>query len=93
MGQFQQHRLLQFIQYEKGNSLTTLQLKKNHLNLNCVNSKDRVDEVPQQVKTRATKPDNLSSIPGIYVVEERNNSHTLSSDLHRCLHCLTQTCR
>lgn len=35
-------------------------------------------------KDTCTKPDNLSLIPGIHVVEGKKDSKIMSSDLHTC---------
>lgn len=45
---------------------------------------ERVHEMAQQLEGLATKPDNLSSIPGTTEWEEGANSHKSSSDPYTC---------
>lgn len=45
----------------------------------------------QRVAVFATNLDDLSSIPGIYTVEEKMNSRKLSSDLHIHVHTYKHT--
>lgn len=45
----------------------------------------RVGEMAGQVKTPATKSDNLILIPGTHIVEKRIDFYQVSSTLHVCL--------
>lgn len=49
-------------------------------------------KVPQQVKTLATKPEDLNSVPRTWL-KERTNSYKLSSDIHPCVMVHVYMCK